>query len=112
MYGNSSMFSGCANLNYVKCLATDISADYCTTNWLGNVAATGTFVKATGMENWTVGPDADDNVNGIPEGWTVVNDANPTLSLADNADNSDIISDAAASGQVYDVTLAGRTFSK
>ena len=79
---------------------------------LGNVAATGTFGKATGMENWTVGPDADDNVSGIPEGWTVVNDANPTLSLADNADNSNIISDAAASGQVYDVTLAGRTFSK
>lgn len=67
----SSMFSGCSNLNYVKCLATDISADYCTANWLGGVAANGTFVKAAGMESWTVGQDANDNVNGIPAGWTV-----------------------------------------
>ncbi len=67
----SSMFSGCTSLNYVKCLATDISADYCTVNWLGDVAATGTFVKAADMSDWAVAPDANDNVNGIPAGWTV-----------------------------------------
>lgn len=60
------MFAGCTNLNYVKCLATDISADYCTINWLDGVAATGTFKKATGMEDWTTG------VDGIPTGWTVI----------------------------------------
>ncbi len=65
------MFVNCTNLNYVKCLATDISADNCTTNWLANVAATGTFVKAATMNDWTVGLDANDDVSGIPQGWTV-----------------------------------------
>ena len=59
-----SMFYGCSNLNYIKCLATDISASNCTTNWVGNVAASGTFVKATGA-NWPTG------TSGIPTGWTV-----------------------------------------
>lgn len=61
----SSMFGGCTSLNYVKCLATDISADYSTSGWMYNVAPTGTFVKAAGMTGWTTGED------GIPEGWTV-----------------------------------------
>lgn len=77
----SSMFVGCSNLNYVKCLATDISADYCTANWLYNVAATGTFVKATDMTSWTVGPDADDNISGIPTGWTVRTDGEYTVTI-------------------------------
>ena len=67
----SSMFGGCTSLNYVKCLATDISADYCTSDWLWGVAETGTFVKAAGMNDWPVGPDAYGYVDGIPEGWTV-----------------------------------------
>ena len=67
----SSMFSGCSSLGYVKCLATDISADYCTTGWLSGVAATGTFVKAAATNGWPVGADESENVNGIPEGWTV-----------------------------------------
>jgi hypothetical protein len=70
----TDMFAGCTSLNYVKCLATDISADFCTANWLWGVAETGTFVKSAIMEDWPVGPDADDNVNGIPEGWTVEDD--------------------------------------
>ena len=62
------MFSGCTNLNYIKCLATDISASYCTYNWLYNVSRSGTFVKAAGFDGWTT--DADDD-SGIPWGWTV-----------------------------------------
>lgn len=65
------MFCKCSNLNYVKCLATDISADNCTLNWLAGVAPTGTFVKATGMEDWEIGQNADEQYYGIPEGWTV-----------------------------------------
>lgn len=61
----STMFGGCTSLNYVKCLATDISADYSTVGWMYDVAPTGTFVKAAGMTGWTTGE------NGIPEGWTV-----------------------------------------
>ena len=60
------MFDGCTNLNYVKCLATDISATNCTENWLSGVAATGTFVKALDMTDWT-----ENSVNGIPTGWIV-----------------------------------------
>ena len=68
----SCMFAGCTKLNYVKCLATDISAAGCTGGWLTGVAERGTFIKAAGMNDWTVGPQGDWNeVDGIPEGWTV-----------------------------------------
>lgn len=58
------MFQNCSSLNHITCLATDISATDCTKNWVSGVAATGTFVKAAGMENWNI-----DDVNGIPHGW-------------------------------------------
>lgn len=62
----AGMFSGCTNLNSITCLATNISATNCTTNWVNGVAASGTFIKATNMTNWPTGN------NGIPSGWTVV----------------------------------------
>ena len=61
----SYMFYGCYSIIFVECLATDISANNCTKNWLSNVSATGTFIKAKGMTAWTTGE------NGIPLGWTV-----------------------------------------
>lgn len=67
-YSCSDMFQGCTSLSYIKCLATDISAKSCTSNWLSGVASTGTFVKAAGMEDWPTGE------SGIPLGWTVVDD--------------------------------------
>lgn len=57
------MFSGCTSLNYVKMMATDISASNCISHWLNNVSATGTFVKNANAQ-WT---EADV----IPSGWTV-----------------------------------------
>ena len=65
----SSMFRGCNRLNYIKCLATDISAPYCTDTWVSGVASTGTFVKNPNMTSWRTGSD------GIPRGWTVVNNS-------------------------------------
>lgn len=62
------MFSGCTKLNYVTCLATDISATTCKTRWLESVSATGTFEKANGFTGWETG------ASGIPEGWTVTED--------------------------------------
>ena len=59
------MFQGCKKLNYIKCLATDISANYCTGGWVSGVASTGTFVKPSSMASWKTG------VDGIPTGWTV-----------------------------------------
>ena len=61
------MFWGCTSLNSVTCLATDISASDCVNNWLDNVAASGTFIKAAGMTDWPSG------ANGIPSGWTIQN---------------------------------------
>ena len=62
----NSMFQGCRNLNYIKCLATNLGLMLSTDNWVRNVAPTGTFVKAAGMTKWTTGN------NGIPSGWTVI----------------------------------------
>ena len=59
------MFYGCTSLNYIKCLAKNISAYNCTNNWVRSVASTGTFVKSPNMTSWTTGK------NGIPSGWTV-----------------------------------------
>ena len=59
------MFYNCANLNYINCLATDISASNCTYNWVSGVASTGTFIKYPDMNSWTTG------VNGIPTGWDI-----------------------------------------
>lgn len=61
------MFKECTKLNYVKCLATTINSGG-NDSWLNNVASTGTFVKAAGMEDWPTG------ASGIPSGWTVVTD--------------------------------------
>lgn len=61
------MFDQCSKLNYIKCLATNISATTPLTNWVRGVASSGTFVKAASMTSWPTGN------NGIPSGWTVVN---------------------------------------
>ncbi|MBO4718763.1 MAG: hypothetical protein J5658_02710 [Prevotella sp.] len=61
----AQMFMNCTSLNRITCLATDISAADCTTEWLNNVAASGTFTKAAST-NWGTG------VSGIPSGWTII----------------------------------------
>lgn len=62
------MFYGCSSLTDIKCLATDITATGCTTNWVNGVASSGTFVKDSTMSSWTTGN------NGIPTNWTVNTD--------------------------------------
>ena len=59
------MFYACTSLNYVKMLATDISASGCLNSWLQGVASSGTFVKAAAMTTLPTG------TSGIPSGWTV-----------------------------------------
>jgi hypothetical protein len=61
------MFKGCIKLNYIKMLATDISASGCLTNWVSSVASNGTFVKNAAMTSLPSG------AKGIPNGWTVEN---------------------------------------
>lgn len=64
-YCYEGMFYGCTLLNYIKCLATNISASGCLSSWVSSVAATGTFVKAVNMTSWPTG------TSGIPSNWTV-----------------------------------------
>lgn len=66
-YSYLHMFDFCPKLKTIKCLATNISAEYCTVGWVEGVSATGTFAKASTMSSWTRGKD------GIPTGWTVTN---------------------------------------
>ena len=61
----NNMFWNCTKLNYIKCLATDISATNCTSYWVYGVSSTGTFVKHPDMNDWTTGN------SGIPSGWKV-----------------------------------------
>ena len=95
-----SMFNGCTNLNSVTCLATNISAEGCTTDWLDGVAATGTFTKALSMTSWTT-----DSSSGIPSGWTSKNFVN-LASLTGNyeAQNNDVLTGTLAGN--YKITIA------
>jgi hypothetical protein len=63
----SSMFKDCTSLNYIKMLATDISASRCLSRWVDGVTNEGTFVKHPSMISLPNGK------NGIPNGWTVIN---------------------------------------
>ena len=60
------MFWNCTSLNYIKMMATDISATDCLTDWVLGVPSSGTFVKnsAATWENFY-------GTSGIPEGWIV-----------------------------------------
>ncbi|MCQ2269077.1 MAG: leucine-rich repeat protein [Bacteroidaceae bacterium] len=64
-----NMFYGCKNLNYIKMLATDISAYDCLFYWTCGVSSTGTFIKSKDA-TWDVRGES-----GIPNGWTVQTDA-------------------------------------
>jgi hypothetical protein len=59
------MFKGCSKLNYIKMLATNVSASGCLSYWVQDVASTGTFVKH-GQATWT-----NTGVSGVPIGWEV-----------------------------------------
>lgn len=60
------MFSDCSSLNYIKCLATNLSGYNATYNWVNTVASTGTFVKPSSTD-WS----SKTGTSGIPSGWTV-----------------------------------------
>jgi hypothetical protein len=60
------MFHGCELLQEITCLATDISANGCLTDWVTKIPSTGTFYKDPSMTSWPTG------TSGIPSGWTVL----------------------------------------
>ena len=53
-----------SGVNYIKCLATDISATDCTYAWVYEVNDSGTFIKDPNT-TWPTG------ISGIPSSWTV-----------------------------------------
>ena len=59
------MFDGCNNLCCIKMKATAVISNNHTSGWVKNVALSGTFVKASGVE-------IPIGTNGIPSGWTVI----------------------------------------
>ena len=63
-----NMFQFCTSLNYIKCLATDISAEYCTLTWTTNASDKGEFHCKPNVA-WPEGS------SGIPSGWTRIDDA-------------------------------------
>ena len=78
-----NMFSHCYKLNYIKMLATDISASECLYSWVHNVGSNGTFVKNINMTSLSRG------ISGIPSSWTVIDEYIPTTctSLSITADD-------------------------
>ena len=59
----NKMFMGCQNIRYAKCLATDISATDCLTDWLDGTMLLGTFITADNPPAWP------SDTSGIPAGW-------------------------------------------
>lgn len=74
-----SMFTGCASLNFIKCMAIDgFNTTNCKQNWVSGVASSGTFVKDSGVAVNTWGRGA----GGIPTNWLVYDNvpvAPPTI---------------------------------
>jgi len=63
-----AMFYDCARLSKIVCLATDISANGCTKDWVSGVqTSNGRFIKDSSNNSWTNG------YNGIPNNWTIQN---------------------------------------
>ena len=76
MYAYNCMFSGCTRLQYIKAMFASIPDNHTisnfTSDWVYNVASTGTFVKNGGATWNEIGKD------GVPSGWTVVYDGSAT----------------------------------
>ena len=67
-YSYCGMFACCKKLVNIVCLATDISGEYCTDDWLYEAG-----IDVSGTKTITVMPGvpwAENSDSGIPEGWT------------------------------------------
>lgn len=99
------MFKNCYSLNYIKCLATDISATNSTAGWVDSVSGSGTFVKDENMTGWTIG------INGIPSGWTVVNEEVSAVTFTAKANSSSVGLTKISTGQTLEYSTDGNTWS-
>lgn len=76
-----ALFNGCTSLNNLTVYADDISADSCTSEWLRNVAATGTF------NNYGSATYPRYNTSGIPSGWVEKKPNEPDYLYIENTYN-------------------------
>lgn len=100
-YCYTGMFDACSHLNYIKCMATSITATNATSTWVSGVASVGTFVKNVNTNNWVVG------INGIPVGWVIqdVGAANPSISC--DGVSVTIVSDTPSADIYYRLNQTG-----
>ena len=80
------MFNNCTSLNYIKAMFVTTPSSFYTSNWVYNVASSGTFVKNIDA-TWDV-----TGVDGIPTGWVVKTTALPDncLCFTAEADSSSV----------------------
>lgn len=81
----NNMFRDCWSVSYIRCMATDISADQCTTDWLAEVSTDGTFCKSASFGGWPTG------VSGIPAGWTTEERALDAFDVSFSTDHIDVV---------------------
>ena len=60
----NNMLYGCDNITYIKCLATYISSDNCTINWVKGISDNGKFIKDMNLK-WEISD------SGIPVDWEI-----------------------------------------
>ena len=100
------MFYDCSKLNSVKCLATDISAENSTKDWLGKAGSEATSEKV--IE--TVVPMTPNSDDGVPAGWTEDVTAPidlSTLAADYEAQDGDVLTGTLdGNAQPYKITIA------
>ena len=79
------MFYGCTKLNYIKALFTTTPSSSYTSDWVYNVAASGTFIKNPTATWNTLGSNA------IPSSWTIIDPKESTLYLSFYCDEAGTI---------------------
>ena len=94
-YCYNYMFYGCTNLNYIKALFTTNPNTIYTSNWVANVAPTGTFIM-NASATWLIISNA-----AIPSNWAIIPKA---LSSGNNLGNIIYIPGKGLT-QVYEKTL-------
>lgn len=103
------MFSGCTSLNYIKCLATDISASSATTNWVTGVATYGIFIKNPSQTEWTKG------ANGVPSSWILEDESQYTeqyltFNIISSGTINWVATDSSFTKTIYYSTNSGKTW--
>ena len=101
-YCYRGMFTGCTSLNYIKCLATNISASNCIQDWVVNVSPSGTFVKNPNMNGWSRGN------SGIPTNWILIDDGTPDTPIINfNGLEIELLCDTQGASIYYQLNHSG-----